>query len=150
METLVKSSSLLPSMNTFVEDFFSKDLFDWNTRNFSGLGSTLPSANLKETDTKMEIDLAVPGMKKEDFKIQLENDILSVSCEKKEEKEENNMDEKYTRREFSYQSFYRSFHLPNYVKQDEIKAEYKDGLLQIVISKDKSNGANKGKIIQIK
>ena len=61
----------MPSVNTFLEDFFSRDIFDWTDRNYAAIGSNLPSVNLRETDTKVEIEMAVPGMKKEDFKVEI-------------------------------------------------------------------------------
>ena len=71
METLVKrNGGFFPSVNTFFDDFLStRDIFDWSDKNFTAIGSNLPSVNLKETDDKLEIDMAVPGMKKEDFKV---------------------------------------------------------------------------------
>ena len=146
----MKSNSLLPSVNTLFDDFFSKDIFDWNNRNFSSLGSTLPSANLKENDEQMEIELVAPGMKKEDFKIEIENNLLSISCEKKEEKTEEDKKNKYTRKEFNYESFCRSFYLPSNVRKDEISATYKDGLLHVTILKNNDESGNGSKIITVK
>lgn len=88
METLVKRNGLFPTVNTFFDDFISRDLFDWNDKNFTAIGSNLPSVNLKETDDKLQVELAAPGMKKEDFKVEIENNMLMISSERKEEKEE--------------------------------------------------------------
>ena len=90
MKTLVKKDGLFPSLesksiNNFFDDFITKDLFDWTDRNFAALGSNLPSVNLKETDTKIEVELAAPGMKREDFKVEIDNDILMISSEKENE-----------------------------------------------------------------
>ena len=145
METLVKRDGLFPSVskvaNTLFDDFFSRDIFDWTDRNYSALGSSLPSVNLKETDTKLEIELAAPGMKKEDFKVEIDNNILAISSEKREEKEEKNKNEDYVRKEFNYQSFYRSFSLPDYVDENKVDANYKDGILHVTVSK--KEGAKK-------
>ena len=86
METLVKRNSLLPLLPTsnFIDDLFSRDIFDWTDRNFSSIGSNLPSVNLKETDTKLQVELAAPGMKKEDFKVEIDNNTLLISSEKEE------------------------------------------------------------------
>ena len=73
MGSLVKKNNLFPSMNSFFDDVFSKDFFDWNDKNYSGLGSTLPSVNLMENDNQIKIDLAAPGMKKEDFEKNFED-----------------------------------------------------------------------------
>ena len=88
MSQLIKKTPLFPSFPTFFDDFFTKDFFDWNDKNFAKVGTTLPSVNLKETDKDFRIDLAVPGMKKDDFKVEMHNGILTVSSEKREEKEE--------------------------------------------------------------
>lgn len=133
MSSVIKKSDNFPYFGSFFDDFFSKDVFDWNTKNFSQLGSTLPSVNVKETETDFQVDLAAPGMKKEDFKVELNNHILSISSEKQEEKEEKK--EKYSRREFNYQSFTRSFSLPDTAAPDGIEASYKDGVLHLIIPK---------------
>ncbi|HNP23295.1 MAG TPA: Hsp20/alpha crystallin family protein [Panacibacter sp.] len=135
MTTLMKRNSMFP-LNSFFDDFFSKDLFDWNDKNFTTAGSTLPSVNVKEKENEFEIELAVPGMKKEDFKIELDKHVLTISSEQTQEKEEKNEDGKYTRREFNYRSFSRSFTLPaDVVESDKIVAGYKDGILQIKVPK---------------
>lgn len=138
MESLVKRSGFLPLANTIFDDFLSKDLMDWTGTNFSAMGSSLPSVNLKETDKKIEVDLAAPGLKKEDFKVEIDNHMLTISSEKKEEKEENSKKDNYYRKEFNYQSFCRSFSLPDYADENSIKANYKDGILHIDITKKES------------
>ena len=148
METLVKRNGNFPSMNTFVDDFFSKDIFDWTERNFAALGSNLPSANLKETDGKLEVELAAPGMKKEDFKIEIDNNILKISCENEMEHEESRED--YVRREFNYHKFYRTFYLPDSIDEDAVEATYNDGILKVVIAKKEDNKSKATKTIAIK
>jgi HSP20 family protein len=156
METLVKRNSLfpvvntLPVMNTLLDDFFSKDIFDWTDRNFTTLGSNLPSVNLKETDNQLEVELAAPGLKKEDFKVEIENNTLLISSEKQEEKEESRKKDNYIRKEFSYQSFYRSFYLPEYVDESKIEANYKDGILHVTIAKKEGSKKKTTKSIAIK
>ena len=150
METLVKRNGFFPSVNTMFDDLFTKDVFDWTDKNFSGLGTNLPSVNLKETENKLEVELAAPGMKKEDFKVEIDNNMLMISSEKQEEKEETRKKDNYVRKEFSYQSFYRSFYLPEYVDESKVDASYKDGILHITIGK-KENGKKKAlKSIAIK
>ena len=144
MKTLVKRNGLFPSMgsksvNSFFDDFITKDLFDWTDKNFASLGSNLPSVNLKETDTNIEIELAAPGMKKEDFKVEIENDMLIISSEKEEEKEEVGKKDNYIRKEFNYQSFCRTFSLPETANENKIEANYKDGILHVVIEKKEGN-----------
>ncbi len=154
MKTLVKRNGLFPSMgsksvNSFFDDFITKDLFDWTDKNFASLGSNLPSVNLKETDTNIEIELAAPGMKKEDFKVEIENDMLMISSEKEEEKEEVGKKDNYIRKEFNYQSFCRTFSLPETANENKIEANYKDGILHVVIEKKEGNPKRAQKNIPI-
>ena len=135
METLVKRNNFVPSVNTLFDDLFTRDIFDWTDKNFSTMGSNLPSVNLKETDNKLEVELAAPGMKKEDFKVEIDNNMLMISSEKQEEKKEERKKDNYLRKEFNYQSFYRSFYLPEYVDESKVEASYKDGILHVAIAK---------------
>jgi len=107
---------------------------DWNLTNFSGPNNTLPAVNVKETDDEYILEVAAPGMTKKDFKVNFHNNVLTISSEKQEEKKEN--DDNYTRREFSYQSFQRSFTVPhNDVDSDKISAAYADGILNVKLPK---------------
>ena len=135
MKTLVKRNNFDPSVNALFDDFFTRDIFDWTDKNFSTMGSNLPSVNLKETDDKLEVELAAPGMKKEDFKVEIDNNMLMISSEKQEEKKEERKKDNYLRKEFSYQSFYRSFYLPEYIDENKVEASYKDGILHVAIAK---------------
>jgi len=105
-----------------------------------------PAANIIDNEKDFTIELAVPGMKKDQFKINLEDDILTISVERKEEdaKEEKN----YTRREFQYDEFCRSFSMPEIVDQDNIKADYANGVLSVVLPKTEEVKV-KGKEIKI-
>lgn len=150
METLVKRNGNFPLMNTFVDDFLSKDIFDWTERNFAALGSNLPSANLRETDSKLEVELAVPGMNKEDFKIEIDNNILKISCENETEREELGNKNDYVRREFSYHRFSRTFYLPDSIDEDNVEAMYNDGILKVSIAKKENNKGKTTKTIFIK
>lgn len=154
METLVKRDGLFPLVskpaNTLLDDFFSRDIFDWTDRNFTTLGSNLPSANLRETENKLIVELAAPGLKKEDFKVEIDNNTLLISSEKQEEKEESRKKENFVRKEFNYQSFYRSFYLPDYVDENKIEAVYKDGILNVTIPKKEGSNKKLTKTISIK
>jgi HSP20 family protein len=92
-----------------------------------------PAANIIDNEKDFVIELAVPGMKKDDFNIKLEDDILSISLEPKED--ENQEAKNYTRREFRYDGFTRSFSLSDNINQDKIKADYKEGVLSLVLPK---------------
>lgn len=132
MTLLKRSSNYLP---TFWDNFFSRDLSDWGNTNFSSTDTTLPAVNVKETDESFEIEVAAPGMSKNDFKINMENNMLTISSEKQEERKEEEKG-RFTRREFSYQSFQRSFTVPESVVDGEkISAKYADGILCISLPK---------------
>ncbi len=147
----MRRHNLNPAFNNLFDDFFTKDLFDWNDKNFSSMDSTLPSVNVKQNDNEFEIELAAPGMKKKDFKIELDKNLLTISAEQKEEHEEKNGNGKYTRREFNYQVFSRSFTLPgDVVQSDKIEAEYKEGILHIVVPKNERAKPQPAKSITVK
>lgn len=94
----------------------------------------VPPVNIKETEQEFTIELIAPGLKKEDFNIELDNDLLTVSAEIKSEKTEQE-EGKFTRREFSFSSFKRSFSLPETVKEEGINASYQNGILAITLPK---------------
>jgi HSP20 family protein len=114
--------------------FFNNDMFEWSNRNFSTTNTTLPSVNIKESADGFEVELAAPGFAKDDFNIELNHDVLTVSSDKKVENETRD-GEQFARREFSYQSFSRSFTLPATVDGDKIKAKYNNGILTVSIPK---------------
>jgi HSP20 family protein len=133
---IVKANNrMFPSVPSFFDNFFSRDLMDWTNSNFAGMDSTLPAVNIKESDDDYLIEVAAPGLSKDDFKINLDNDRLTISSEKKEESKSEEKD-KYTQREFRYQAFQRTFHLPgNTVDSEKIAAKYNDGILCVTIPK---------------
>ena len=119
---------------TIFDRFFNNELMDWNNSNFSTTNTSLPAVNVKETDDDFVIELAAPGMDKKDFKVNFKNNVLIISSERKNEKE--NKEDNYTRKEFSYQSFQRSFTVAeNAVMGDKISAKYNNGILTIVLPK---------------
>jgi HSP20 family protein len=134
----------LPAFSRFLDDdFFDRD---WG----SGIQSTVPSVNISETENNFEVEMAAPGLKKEDFKIELDGNMLTISAEKKEEIKDENKDEKFSRREFSYQSFQRSFQLPkDVVDEDKVKAYYQDGVLKLSIPKKEEAKKKSPRKIQI-
>jgi HSP20 family protein len=107
---------------------------DWlgGMQNFN---ANIPAVNIKETDTNFGIELAAPGKTKEDFNIEIDHNVLTISSEEKTEKEEKNTEGKYTRREFSYSSFRRAFTLPESVNADSINATYENGVLHVTLPK---------------
>lgn len=129
------SDNLYPSFPSFLNRFFEGDLMDWNRSNFAGTNSTLPAVNIRENDDEFMIDVAVPGMKKDQINVDYENGRLTIASEVKEEKVEGSKDS-FTRKEFSYSSFQRSFSIPeNTVDGEKIKASYNEGILHIILPK---------------
>jgi len=122
----------LPSFSSWFDNFFDNNLGTEFLSNFN-TGITLPAVNIKETNNEFVLELAIPGMKKSDFTIDVENKILAISSEVKNENEEKN--DYYTRREFGYSSFKRTFTLPDSVESDKVKATYKDGILMVTLPK---------------
>lgn len=126
-----RNENYLPS---FFERFLNNDLTDWNLTNFSGTNTSLPAVNVKETNDEFVIELAAPGMEKKDFKINFKNNVITISSEREDKKEEKK--DNYTRREFSYQSFQRAFTVPeNAILSDKIEATYNNGILEIKLPK---------------
>ena len=140
--------SLLPTVSRFFDDDWNS-LFDWSNRNYSDNSTTLPSVNVKETADAFIVEMAAPGMSKQDFKIELENNVLTISSEVQHENEHKE-GETYTRKEFSYQSFQRSFNLNNQVVDDaNIQATYKDGILFLNLPKKEEAKIKPSRVIEI-
>lgn len=126
-----RNENYLPS---FLDKFWNNELMDWERSNFSGTNSSLPAVNVKETVDNYTIELAAPGMNKNDFTVNFANNVLTISSKKETKKEET--DKKYTRKEFNYQSFQRAFTVPeNAVLGEKISASYTDGILSITLPK---------------
>jgi HSP20 family protein len=130
--TLVKfNNSRANAVNPWFNDVFNSLIND-STLNDRFVTKT-PAVNIAETEDHFHIELAVPGLRKEDFKINLDKNVLSVSAEKKTENVEEG--KKYSKREYSYNSFVRSFTLPEVADQAKIEAEYTDGILKLNVAK---------------
>lgn len=123
---------------------FARDLNFPNASRF-----TTPAVNIKEDKENFFVEVAAPGMNKNDFKIVNENGALTISCERKEEKQEIKEDESYSRKEFYYASFSRSFTLPESADADKITANYKEGILSVSIPKKEEAKLKPAKEIQI-
>jgi len=113
------------------DDFFNDSFFKGVRP--ANCNPTSPAVNVIEDDTAFRIEVAAPGISREDFKIDLENDSLTISSEKKENTEDNNP--RYMRREFSYSTFKRSFQLPETIDTESIKASHEAGILSIELPK---------------
>ena len=117
-----------PTFRSLVEDFFGdSDFLNFKDKNF------VPAVNIKEMEGEYEVELAVPGMTRDDIKVEVLDGVLTISAEKEDKKEEKT--KKYTRREFSYNKFSRSFTLPEHVNADSIKANYENGVLHLMLPK---------------
>ena len=127
---LMRPETRFPSL---FDDFFRPwtDLFEGSR--LMGRGANLPAVNIVENGNEYKVTVAAPGLKSEDFKIDVENNVITISAEKEDKMEEK--DERYTRREYNYTSFSRSFTLPDDVRQDNIEANYKDGVLNLSLPK---------------
>lgn len=130
--TLLAKSPLLPNLSTFYNEFFENDQ-PWGLDFDNVWLRRVPSANVIENEKEFVIELAVPGMNRDDFHVDVENGQLIISSEKKAEKVEEK--ENYTRKEFNYNSFSRSFMLPDAIDPEKIKAKYENGLLRLLLPK---------------
>jgi HSP20 family protein len=123
-----------PQIPSLFDRIFEGDLFDWSNRNFSNTSTSLPMVNVKESNEGFEVEMAAPGYSKNDFKLELNNDVLTISSEKSVENETKE-GQQFSRREYSFQSFSRSFTLPNSADGDKIGAKYENGILRVSIPK---------------
>ncbi len=154
-----RNGNLRNHLPTLFDDFFNRDLFNWNQSNFSNTNTTIPAVNIKETADHYEVEVAAPGMTKKDFKVQLDGNMLTLTSEKAEQQDganqqednwSNKQEERYISREFSYQSFYRTFTLQKeVVDADKIKARYEDGVLHLVIPKKEEAKPKPPRMIEI-
>jgi HSP20 family protein len=133
-------------MSPLLTDVLDIDRFFDNESFFRGMRD-MPSANIREKEKQFEVELAAPGMDKKDFRIEIDNNILSISAEREDEKTEEK--DNYTRREFSYNSFARSFQIPSSVNAEAIKATYTDGILILTLPKKEEAASGNKKAIEI-
>jgi HSP20 family protein len=146
--SIIKRNEFFPPFNLF-DDFFSRDLWNRAMTNSSSTNTTIPLVNIKEDNENFEVEMAAPGMDKKDFKVELDGNVLTITSEKEIQNEEKD-GERYSRREFSYQSFQRSFQLPKeVVDADRIEAKYDNGVLRLVIPKKEEAKPRPPKMIQI-
>lgn len=128
------------------------EFFDINNSFIPGLiekswSQSVPSVNIIENGKEFKIELAAPGFDKKDFNVNIENNFLTISAEKKEEKEEK--EGHFTRKEFSYDSFSRSFNLPGNVLGDNVEAKYLDGILKLIIPKKEESKKSAKKTVKV-
>lgn len=143
--TLVKKRE--PIFPSVWNDLFNDDFFRKSSLSESSI--TIPAVNIKENADNYTIELAAPGKKKENFKIQLDHNLLSISSEDKNESIEENKVDNYTRREYQYSSFSRSFTLPDSADGEKITANYNDGILTVIIAKKDEAKVKPSRLIDI-
>lgn len=136
-----KNNALMPGFNDIFESFFNDSFLS------DRMVSRVPAVNISETNEEYHIELAAPGLKKEDFKIQMDGNVLSISVEQQKENEVKQ--KKYNKREYSYSSFVRSFTLPEGADDARIEAAYADGVLKISLPK-KEEAKSTSRQIEIK
>ena len=128
------------------DDFFNDHFF--SKFNSATGNSSTPAVNIAEDENEFRIDLAVPGLSKSDYRIEVEDDVLTISSEQKEQKEDKKQN--FTRREFNYHAFKRSFQLPETIDQEQIKASHKSGILSIQLPKKEEVLQKAPKQIEVK
>jgi len=140
MSVVKRNNVLFPAL---MNEFLSPDWFG-GVDNFK---QNVPAANVKETESDYVLELAIPGRKKEDFNVEIDNDILTISSEVKSEGSKE--DDGYTRREFTFSSFKRVFSLPETISLDKINASYEDGILKFVMPKKEEALPKPKRLIEI-
>lgn len=143
-QALAKVSERMP---TVFEDLF-KPWNEWFDGGLWGKTMNIPAVNIIEHKDEYQVSLAVPGMKKDDFKIDVDGNMLTISSEKEESKEEK--EKKFTRKEYNYSSFSRSFTLPEEINKEKIEAKYEDGVLRIALPRKEEAKKPSAKHINVK
>jgi len=136
------NGGMTPTFSSMLEDFFNDGFFVDRRTTYN-----LPQVNVVETDDHFRIDVAAPGMDKDDFELKVEQNTLKVKAEKQHEEEDK--EEKYTRREFTYGVFERTFSLPDSIDPHEIHAKYDKGILHITLAKKEEAKTKPPRLIEI-
>jgi len=166
---MTKKESLLPSLSLwgkpairrfrsdlddlfedFLGGFFDDNRFSVSVFNDMQSKASFPKINVSETDDKYDVEIAVAGFDKDDVKLELKDNALTISADKKEENGEKDEDKRYLRQEISYRSFCRAVKFPCKVDADTADAEYKDGIINFKVNKEKEHNENCGVNVEIK
>jgi HSP20 family protein len=149
MTTLTKNTNgRTPAQrwNNPFDRFFRNDFMDmWP----SGVSETVPSINIAEGKDQYSIEMAAPGLKKEDFNIDVDGNLITISCEKESETKEGKEGDNYSRREYNYSSFSRSFTIPENANAENISARYNDGILKLTVPKKPQSQKGNGQKIKV-
>jgi HSP20 family protein len=149
MKPAIRNGSLFNSLPMIFDDFLGRDFLPLGLSNFSDTNTSIPAVNIKETADRYEVEVAAPGMNKDDFKIELDGNTLMISSEKTNAYEQRE-EERFYRKEFSYQSFQRTFNLrKDVVDSEKIEAKYDKGVLQLMIPKKEEAKQKPPRMIQI-
>ncbi len=140
----INKTPVQSTLSRMMDDFFNGSFGDMHE---SSLMATKPSVNIVENEDNFTVEVAAPGLDKKDFNVTVEDDILTISAERKDESEDKSGT--FTRREFNYTSFSRSFHLPETCDSEKINAHYKDGMLMLEIPKREEAKKKPAKSIKI-
>ena|SRR5690606_24490065 len=135
----------LPSV---FDDMFKTDWLG-GTTNVNSIGTSIPAVNIQETEDAFLVEVAAPGKTREDFNIELDNDVLTISAEERKENETSEKNGRFTRKEFSYTNFKRAFSLPETVNNEEISASYENGVLMINLPKKEEARVQPKRMIEI-
>ncbi|MCB7480862.1 Hsp20/alpha crystallin family protein [Christiangramia sediminis] len=133
---------------TVFDDMFKTDWLG-GTTNVNSIGTSIPAVNIMETEDSFNVEVAAPGKAKEDFNIELDNDVLTISSEEKKEVDSTDKYGRFTRKEFSYSNFKRAFSLPDSVDSTKISAAYKNGVLEIALPKKEEAKVQAKRLIDI-
>jgi HSP20 family protein len=145
--TLIRYNDLFPR---FFDDNFTKELDQWFGTKQQPSKTFSPAVNVKEEKDAYQVEVVAPGMKKEDFKVEIDHDLLKISAKQEANKEEKEENAKYTRREFHSFAFERSFRLPkNEINGDKIEARYVDGILYLNLPKREEAKEKPARLIDI-
>ncbi|APU69239.1 MAG: Hsp20/alpha crystallin family protein [Bacteroidota bacterium] len=145
MSLIKRNENWLPSV---FDDMFKTDWLG-GTTNVNSIGTSIPAVNIKESDDSFRVEVAAPGKAKEDFNIELDNDVLTISSENKNEQETASENGRFTRKEFSYSTFKRAFSLPESVDSAKISASYNNGVLEIALPKKEEAKVQAKRMIEI-
>ena len=136
MKLIRRNTNLFPEFPSVFDSFLGRDLFDHENGLVNAPGTNVPAVNVKETEEGFDVEVAAPGFDKKDFQIEVNNNLMTISSTKEVSNEEKGENGRYTRREFSYTSFKRSFTLPeNVVNTEKIEARYDNGILRVRVPK---------------
>ena len=143
-QALTKNGGRIPAL---FDDFF-KPWNEWFDAGSWPRTMNVPAVNITESKDSYLVSLAAPGMKKEDFKIDVDGNMLTISTETEERKEEK--DKRFTRQEYNYSSFSRSFSLPEEINKEKIEAKYEDGVLKVTLPHKEEAKKSTAKHISVK